>query len=147
MSFLPKISKLGWFGKAEFSGFRRKCTIHAESHSAALSISPCRDKVLEFGSGGSSVRLIEVAQGLKEGKSCIAMTLAETLMGLDAFYRRETTRFAGSALLLQVMFPTQSHVYIALITRPVTGKPYGTQPLANRSGIAGGKHGVLGAPM
>ncbi|GMP98804.1 hypothetical protein CsSME_00046546 [Camellia sinensis var. sinensis] len=52
--------------------------------------------------GGSSVQLIEVALGLKEGKSCIAMTLAETLMGLDAFYRRETTRFAGSPLLLQV---------------------------------------------
>ncbi|KAI8008085.1 hypothetical protein LOK49_LG07G00516, partial [Camellia lanceoleosa] len=34
--------------------------------------------------------------------SCIAMTLAETLIGLDAFYRRETTRFAGSPLLLQV---------------------------------------------
>ncbi|KAL7255111.1 hypothetical protein ACSBR1_009305 [Camellia fascicularis] len=39
------------------------------------------------GSGGSSIRLIEVAQGLKEGKNCIAMTLAETLMGLDAFHR------------------------------------------------------------
>ncbi|KAF5933517.1 hypothetical protein HYC85_029688 [Camellia sinensis] len=37
-----------------------------------------------------------------QGKSCIAMTLAETLMGLDAIYRRETTRFAGSSLLLQV---------------------------------------------
>ncbi|KAF5933910.1 hypothetical protein HYC85_030081 [Camellia sinensis] len=48
------------------------------------------------GSGGSSVRLTEVAQGLKEGKSCIAMTLAETLMGLDAFYRYGTTRLAGS---------------------------------------------------
>ena len=64
------------------------------------------------GSGGSSVRLIEVAQGLKEGKSCIAMTLAETLMGLDAFYYRETTRFAGSPLLLQVMFPTQALICI-----------------------------------
>lgn len=64
------------------------------------------------GSGGPSVRLIEVAQGLKEGKSCIAMILAETLLGLDAFYRRETTRLAGSPLLLQVMFPTQSHVYV-----------------------------------
>ncbi|CAL5368068.1 unnamed protein product [Camellia sinensis] len=56
--------------------------------------------------------MIEVAQGLKEGKSCIAMTLAETLMGLDAFHRRETTRFAGSSLLLQVMFPTQSYICI-----------------------------------
>ena len=40
------------------------------------------------------------------------MTLAETLMGLDAFYCRETTRFAGSPLLLQVMFPTRSHICI-----------------------------------
>ncbi|KAF5932217.1 hypothetical protein HYC85_028388 [Camellia sinensis] len=50
---------------------------------------------------GFRIRLIEVAQGLREGKSCIAMTLAETLMGLDALHRRETTRFAGSPLLLQ----------------------------------------------
>ncbi|GMP93764.1 hypothetical protein CsSME_00043468 [Camellia sinensis var. sinensis] len=47
-------------------------------------------------SGGSSVQLIEVALGLKEGKSCM------TLMGLDAFYHREKTRFVGSPLLLQV---------------------------------------------
>ena len=40
------------------------------------------------------------------------MTLAETLMGLDAFYCRETTRFAGSPLLLQVMFPTRVHICI-----------------------------------
>ncbi|KAF5933747.1 hypothetical protein HYC85_029918 [Camellia sinensis] len=53
--------------------------------------------------GGSNICLIEVAQGLREGKSCIAMTLAETLMGLDAFHRRETTRFAGSPLPLQVV--------------------------------------------
>ena len=66
--------------------------------------------LLAPGSGGSSVRLIEVAQGLEEGKSCIAMILAETLMGLDAFHRRETTRFVGSPLLLQVMFPTLSHI-------------------------------------
>ncbi|KAL7197506.1 hypothetical protein ACSBR2_020109 [Camellia fascicularis] len=58
--------------------------------------------LLAPGFGGSSVHLIEVAQGLKEGKSCIAMTLAETLMGLDVFHRRETTRFAGSPLLLQI---------------------------------------------
>ncbi|KAI8003265.1 hypothetical protein LOK49_LG08G03443 [Camellia lanceoleosa] len=62
--------------------------------------------------GGASIRLIEVAQGLKEGKNCIAMVLAETLMGLDAFHRRETTRFAGSPLLLQVMFPSQAHICI-----------------------------------
>ncbi|GMP32016.1 hypothetical protein CsSME_00005971 [Camellia sinensis var. sinensis] len=51
---------------------------------------------------GSSIRLIKVAQGLKEGKSCIGLVLAETLMGLDAFYQWETTRFEGSPLLLQV---------------------------------------------
>ena len=37
--------------------------------------------LLASGFGGSSIRLIEVAQGLKDEKSCIAMTLAETLMG------------------------------------------------------------------
>ncbi|KAF5931961.1 hypothetical protein HYC85_028132 [Camellia sinensis] len=58
--------------------------------------------LLSPGFGGFSIRLIEVAQGLKEGKGCIAMTLAETLIGLDSIYRRETTRFAGSPLLLQV---------------------------------------------
>ncbi|KAL7234489.1 hypothetical protein ACSBR1_017989 [Camellia fascicularis] len=52
--------------------------------------------------GGASIRLIEVAQDLKEGKSCIGLALAETLMGLDVFHRREATRFAGSPLLLQV---------------------------------------------
>ena len=60
--------------------------------------------------GGSSIRLIKVAQGLKEGKSCIGLTLAETLMGLHAFHRRETTKFAGSPLLLQVMFATFSNM-------------------------------------
>ena len=63
--------------------------------------------------GGSSIRLIEVAQGLEEGKSCIGLALVETLMGFDAFHRRETTRFAGSPLLLQVMFPTLSHIYFS----------------------------------
>lgn len=52
--------------------------------------------------GGASFRLIKVAQCLKEGKSCIGLALAETLMGLDVVHRRETTRFAGSPLLLQV---------------------------------------------
>ena len=66
--------------------------------------------LLSAGFGGSSIRLIEVAQGLKEGKGCIAMTLAETLMGLDAFHRQEMTRFTGSPLLLQVMFPILSHI-------------------------------------
>lgn len=56
--------------------------------------------------GRSSIRLIEVAQGLKGGKSCISLVLAETLMGLNAFHRRETTKFARSPLILQVMFPT-----------------------------------------
>ncbi|KAF5933240.1 hypothetical protein HYC85_029411 [Camellia sinensis] len=67
-----------------------------------LDISSLTDRFSDAGSGGSSVRLTEVAQGLKEGKSRIAMTLAEMLMGLDAFYRHETTRLAGSPLLLQV---------------------------------------------
>ncbi|KAL7164625.1 hypothetical protein ACSBR2_040508 [Camellia fascicularis] len=57
--------------------------------------------LLAPGFEGSSIRLIEVAQGLKEGKSCIGLTLAETLMGLNAFHRRETTKFVGSPLLLQ----------------------------------------------
>ena len=85
--------------------------------------------LLAAGLGGSSIRLSEVAQGLKDGKSCIAMTLAETLMGLDAFHRRETTRFAGSPLLLQVMFPTQSHICNAHITRP-SGSVFLTKPLS-----------------
>ncbi|KAL7222904.1 hypothetical protein ACSBR1_024566 [Camellia fascicularis] len=59
---------------------------------------------------GASIRLIEVAQYLKVGKSCMGLALAETLMGLDAFYRRETTRFPGSPLLLQVLFPILSYL-------------------------------------
>ncbi|KAL7179398.1 hypothetical protein ACSBR1_042732 [Camellia fascicularis] len=62
--------------------------------------------LLALSYGGTSIRLIEVAQCLKEGKSCIDLMLAETLMGLDTFHRRETTRFAGSLLLLQVLFLT-----------------------------------------
>lgn len=49
---------------------------------------------------GVPIRLIEVAQRLKEGRSCIGLALAE--MGLDAFHRRETSWFTGSPLLLQV---------------------------------------------
>ena len=56
--------------------------------------------LLASGFSGASIRLIEVAQGLKEGKSCIAMTLAETLMGLEPFHHRETTRFVESPPLL-----------------------------------------------
>ena len=44
--------------------------------------------LLAPGSSGFGTRLIEVAEGLKEDKSCIAMTLAKTFMGLDAFHRR-----------------------------------------------------------
>ncbi|CAL5335643.1 unnamed protein product [Camellia sinensis] len=66
--------------------------------------------LLAPGFGGSSIRLIEEAQGLKEDKSCIGLTLAETLMGLDTFHRRETTKFTGSPVLLQVMFSTPSHM-------------------------------------
>lgn len=61
--------------------------------------------LLARGFGGSSLRLIKEPQGLKEGKSCIGLALAETLMGLDAFHWRETNKFAGSPLLLQVIFP------------------------------------------
>jgi len=66
--------------------------------------------------GRSSIRLIKVAQGLKEGKSCIGLALAETLMGLDAFHRRETTKFAESPLLLQVLFPTFPDICFSLLS-------------------------------
>lgn len=56
--------------------------------------------------GGSSIRLIEVAQGLNEGKSCTGLALGETLMSLDGFHRREINKFAGGPLLFQVIFPT-----------------------------------------
>ena len=85
--------------------------------------------LLAPGFSRSSIRLIEVARGLKGGKSCIVMALAETLMGLDALYRRETTRFAGSPLLLQVMVPTFSHIYIAHIPRP-PGAVFLTKPFS-----------------
>ncbi|KAL7253148.1 hypothetical protein ACSBR1_007636 [Camellia fascicularis] len=54
--------------------------------------------------GRSSICLIEVAQGLKEGKSCICLALAETLMGLDAFHRWETTKFAVWRSGLKILF-------------------------------------------
>ena len=38
-------------------------------------------------------------------------------------------------------------VCVHILAEPVTDQPYGTQPHANRSGIADSKHGVLGAPM
>ncbi|KAF5932549.1 hypothetical protein HYC85_028720 [Camellia sinensis] len=57
------------------------------------------------------------------------MTLAETLMGLDAFHCRETARLAGSPLLLQVMFPTQPHICIAHITWP-SGSIFLTKPFS-----------------
>ena len=63
------------------------------------------------------------------------MTLAETLMDLDAFYCQETTRFAGSPLLLQVMFPTQPHIYFAHITWP-SGSFFLTKPFSHFSLIA-----------
>ncbi|XP_028062310.1 uncharacterized protein LOC114265690 [Camellia sinensis] len=58
--------------------------------------------LLAPGGNGVSIRLIEVAQRLKEGQSCIGLALAETIMSLDAFHWRETSWFAGSPLLLQV---------------------------------------------
>ena len=36
----------------------------------------------------------------------MGLVLAETLTAMDTFQRGETTRFAGSPLLLQVLFPT-----------------------------------------
>ncbi|KAL7264449.1 hypothetical protein ACSBR1_002406 [Camellia fascicularis] len=91
-SLICRVSDAGDRGDRHLQGFRRH----------ALCLCMLSHFLFVSGSGGSSVRLIEVAQGLKEGKSCIVMILAETLMGLDAFYSRETTRFAGSPLLLQV---------------------------------------------
>ena len=43
--------------------------------------------------------------------------------------------------------PVKIGVCVPILAKPVTGQPYGTQPQANRSGIANGKYGVLGAPM
>ena len=80
------------------------------------------------GSGGASVRLIEVAQGLREGKSCIAMVLAEPLRGLDTFYCHEATRLAGSPLLLQVIFPTQSRISVLLTSLGPRAQSFLTKP-------------------
>ena len=41
----------------------------------------------------------------------------------------------------------KTEVCVPIVAEPITSQPYGTQPQANRSGIADGKHGVLGAPM
>ncbi|KAF5933359.1 hypothetical protein HYC85_029530 [Camellia sinensis] len=91
-SLIDRFSDAGDRNNHRWQGFRQH----------ALSLCMLSHFLFVSGFGGSSVRLTEVAQGLKEGKSCIAMTLAETLMGLDAFYRHETTRLAGSPLQLQV---------------------------------------------
>ncbi|KAF5934621.1 hypothetical protein HYC85_030792 [Camellia sinensis] len=37
--------------------------------------------------------------------------------------------------------PSKTGVCVPILVEPVTGQPYGTQPQANRSGIAVGKHG------
>ena len=71
--------------------------------------------ILAFSDGGASIKLIEVAQCLKEGKSCMGLVLAETLTGLDVFHQLKTTRFAWSPLLLQVLFPTLV-IYVPHIT-------------------------------
>ncbi|GMP95954.1 hypothetical protein CsSME_00044807 [Camellia sinensis var. sinensis] len=92
LGLIYRFSDAGDHGDHHWKGFRQ--------HTLCLCM--LSHFLLESGFGGSSIRLIEVAQGLKDGKSCIAMTLAKMLMGLDAFHRRETTRFAGSPLLLQV---------------------------------------------
>ena len=103
-SLIYRFSDAGDRNNRHWQGFRR--------HALCL----CMLSHFLFASG--SVRLIEVTQGLKEGKSCVVMTLAEILMGLDTFYRRETTRFVGSPLLLQVKFPTQSHMCTTHAARP-----------------------------
>jgi len=95
LSLIHQFSDAGDHGGHYWQGFRQH----------ALCLCMLSHFLLASGFNGPSVRLIEVAQGLKAGKSCMAMTLAETLMGLVAFHRRQTTRFAGSPLLLQVMFP------------------------------------------
>ena len=119
LGLIHRFSGAGDRGDHHWQGFRQH----------ALCLCMLSHFLFVSGSGGASIRLIEVAQGLREGKSCIAMTLAETLMGLDAFCRQETTRFAGSPLLLQVMFPTQSHICIAHITRP-SGSVFLTKPFS-----------------
>ena len=88
-SLIHRFSDAGDRGDHHWLGFRR--------HALCLCMSS--HFLLAPGSGVSSVHLIEVAQGLKEGKSCFAMPLAKTLMGLDAFHRQETTRLTGSPLL------------------------------------------------
>ena len=45
-------------------------------------------------------RMLSVVINLERG-SPVGMVVAETLNGLDAFYRWEATFFAGSPLLLQ----------------------------------------------
>ena len=90
LGLIHRFSDAGNRGDHHWQGFRQH----------ALCLCMLSHFLLAPSFSGSSIRLIEVAQGLKEGKICIAMTLAETLIGLDAFYRQETTRFAGSPLLL-----------------------------------------------
>ena len=46
-------------------------------------------------------RMLSMVINLEKG-SLISMILAETLNGLDAIHRRETTFFVGSLLLFQV---------------------------------------------
>ncbi|KAL7175530.1 hypothetical protein ACSBR2_029182 [Camellia fascicularis] len=47
--------------------------------------------LLASSSGRVSIRLVEMTQCIREGKSYIGLVLAETFMGLDAFRRHETT--------------------------------------------------------
>lgn len=101
-SLVCQFSDAGDRGDYHWQGYRRH----------ALCLCMLSHFLLVPSCGGFSTHLIEVVEGLKEGKSCIAMTLAETLMGLDAFHRRETAKFAGSPLLLQIMFATPSHICI-----------------------------------
>ena len=47
--------------------------------------------------------------------------------------------------------PVRTGVCVPIVAKPATGQPYGmllkAMPPTIRSGIAYGKHGVLGAPM
>ena len=122
-SLANRFSDAGDRNNHHWQGFRRH----------ALCLCMLSHFLFVSGSGGASVRLIEVAQGLREGKSCIAMVLAETLMGLDAFYRHETYRLAGSPLLLQVIFPTQSRISVLLTSLGPRAQSFLTKPYSHFS--------------
>ena len=67
-----RLSDIGDRGDPLWRGFRQRALYLCML--AQFFLAPSYD--------GTSIRLIEVAQCLKEGKSCIGLTVAETLMGL-----------------------------------------------------------------